>query len=93
MRHPDRPADIRQTCSKEGEKMARKRNRYVIRMTYADGSPGIAFHATLTGARKAAQEPLHGGRPVAEAEVCEWLSNGAFLGLQVFHPQAETGAE
>ena len=53
------------------------RNRYMIRMTYADGSPGLAFHPTLTAATKAAQAPTHGGRIVATAEVCERLSNGA----------------
>jgi hypothetical protein len=56
-----------------------RRNRYVVRMTYADGAPGIGFHPTLTAARQAAAAPTHGGREVANAEVCECLSSGAMV--------------
>lgn len=62
------------------------RNRYAVRMTYADGSPGLSFHPTLTAATRAAQEPLHGGRAVAVAEVRERLSNGAELPVRTFRP-------
>jgi len=62
------------------------KNRYTVRMTYADGTPGLSFHPTIAAATKAAQEPLHGGRRVAVATVCERLSNGAELSRQTFHP-------
>lgn len=62
------------------------RNRYMIRMTYADGSPGLGFHPTLTAATKAAQSPMHGGRHVAVAEVCERLSSGAEVPIRTFRP-------
>ena len=55
------------------------KNRYSVRMTYADGTPGLSLHPTLTAAKKAAQEPMHGGLRVTLAEVCERLSNGAEL--------------
>ena len=67
----------------------RKRNRYAIRMTYADGSPSLSLHRTLRDATSAAQEPTHGGRAVAVAEVCEWLSNGAMSTRRTFQPRQE----
>lgn len=57
--------------------MTTPRNRYAVHMTYADGSPGLAFHPTLAAATAQAQAPTHGGRPLAEAVVCDYLSNGA----------------
>ena len=62
------------------------KNRYSVRMTYADGSPGLSFHPTLAAAKAAAQSPTHGGRQVVIAEVCERLSNGAELTLATFRP-------
>lgn len=63
-----------------------KRNRYVILMTYADGSPGLAFYATLRAATAQAQAPMHGGRPVAEAVVCDYLSSGAMPERRTYRP-------
>ncbi len=62
------------------------KNRYSVRMTYADGTPGLSFHPTLAAATKAAQSPTHGGRRVVVAEVRERLSNGAELPCQTFRP-------
>ena len=62
------------------------RNKYVVRLTYADGTPGISFQPTLTAARAVAREPFHGGRRVSVAEVCERLSNGADHLLETHHP-------
>ena len=66
------------------------KNRYSVRMTYADGTPGLSFHPTLAAAMKAAQSPTHGGQRVAVAEVCERLSNGAEVPCQTFRPGSET---
>ena len=62
------------------------KNRYSIRMEYADGTPGLSFHDTLTAAKKAARSPTHGGRRVELAVVCERLSNGAEVTIQTFRP-------
>lgn len=65
------------------------KNRYSVRMTYADGTPGLSLHPTLAAATKAAQEPTHGGHRVALAEVCERLSNGAEVPCQTFRPGSD----
>lgn len=64
------------------------RHRYSIHMTYADGTPGLAFCRTRAEAFAAAQAPTHGGRPVAVAEVCERLSNGAETTIRTFRLSA-----
>lgn len=60
-----------------------RRHRYLVRLTYGDGTPGISFQTTLAAARAVAYAAEHGGRPIAAAEVLERLSSGAEVPTRV----------